>query len=257
MTADDRRALRDPELVELLAGEPELLAIVDAYAATQDRYWRRSRLAIHARRLGLIAIVVAAIAVPAVAFAAQIGQLLGLSNSGTAVPTSQIPAQQLSALESIGFPVGQVRLLAHRAGVGFYAARTRSDGYCFAIGLSNEAKPSIDALACQDGSIGSFPSATDPVADFSALRSTAAETYVTTLAGFATDTVGRVAVLDGQGHVIYSAPVEENVYAVDNVPRVSATAIVGFDKADTIVFRKRLGPPAAPEPQTPDSEHRG
>ena len=25
MTADDRRALRDPELVELLAGEPELL----------------------------------------------------------------------------------------------------------------------------------------------------------------------------------------------------------------------------------------
>ena len=162
MTADDRRALRDPELVELLAGEPELLAIVDAYAATQDRYWRRSRLAIRARRLGLIAIVVAAIAVPAVAFAAQIGQLLGLSNSGTAVPTSQIPAQQLSALESIGFPVGQVRLLAHRAGVGFYAARTRSDGYCFAIGLSNEAKPSIDALACQDGSIGSFPSAHRP-----------------------------------------------------------------------------------------------
>ena len=251
MTADDRRVLRDHELVELLAGEPELLAIVDAYATTQDRYWRRSRLVIHARRFGLIAAVVAAIVVPAAALADHIGQILGLSNSGTPMPTSQIPPHQLSALESIGFPVGQVRLLAHRASVSFYAAKTRSDGYCFAIGLNKEGKPSIDALACQNGSIGSFPSTTDPVDDFSALSSTDAETYVTTLAGFATDTVSRIAVIDSRGNVVISAPVEDNVYAADKVPRVSATAIVGFDKAETIVFRKRLAPPAPPTPQTP------
>lgn len=39
MTADDRVVLRDPELIELLAEEPELLAILDAYAVTQKRYW--------------------------------------------------------------------------------------------------------------------------------------------------------------------------------------------------------------------------
>lgn len=49
MTADDRVVLRDHELVELLGDEPELLAILDAYAATQRRYWhettrRRNRL---------------------------------------------------------------------------------------------------------------------------------------------------------------------------------------------------------------------
>lgn len=35
MTGDDRSVLRDPELVDLLADEPELLAILDAYATTQ------------------------------------------------------------------------------------------------------------------------------------------------------------------------------------------------------------------------------
>lgn len=251
MTADDRRALRDQEMVELLADEPELLAIADAYAATQHRYWRRNRLGARAWQLGLPAAVAAAIAIPAAAFADQIGQILGLSNSGTPIPTAQIPAPQLSALKSIGFPSGQVRQLAYRAGVSFYAAKTTAGDYCFAIGLRSQGKPSIDALACQGGTIGSFPSATDPVADFSALNATAAASYVTTLAGFATDTVARVAVVDEHGSVVYSAPVEDNVYAADGLPATPATAIVGFSKANAVVFRKQLAPPPAPEPATP------
>ena len=37
MSADDRSVLRDRELIELLADEPELLAILDAYATTQAK----------------------------------------------------------------------------------------------------------------------------------------------------------------------------------------------------------------------------
>ncbi|HEX6763585.1 MAG TPA: hypothetical protein VF094_12375 [Gaiellaceae bacterium] len=251
MTADDRRALRDQELVELLAEEPELLAISDAYAATQHRYWFRGRVRARVWRLGLLAAILLIVGIPSAAFADQIGQLLGLSNSGTPVPIGEISARQLSALESLGFPLGQVRFLAHRADVSFYAAKTGGGSFCFAIGLRQEPTPSIDALACQGGTIGSFPSPTKPVADFSTVNATTVATYVTTLAGFATDDVARVGVLDASGKVIYSAPVEKNVYAADDVPQTPAVAIVAFNDANTIVYRKELTPPPAPQPATP------
>lgn len=251
MTADDRRALRDPEMIELLADEPELLAIVDAYAATQRHDLRPSRLWSHARRLGLLTAVVAAIGVPAAAFADQIGQILGLSNSGTPLSTRDIPPHQISALESVGFRAGEVRLLTYRAGVSFYTAMSTAGGYCFAIGFNSKAKTSIDALECQDGTIGSFPSAADPVADFSALNATDGVTYVTTLAGFATDSVSRVAVVDISGKVIYSTAVEDNVYAAGDVPRTPAAAILAFESSNALVYRKDLASPQAPQPATP------
>lgn len=40
MTGDERIVLRDPELLELLSDEPELLAILDAYAVTQAEEWQ-------------------------------------------------------------------------------------------------------------------------------------------------------------------------------------------------------------------------
>lgn len=251
MTADDRRALRDPEMIELLAREPELLAIVDAYAATQHRYWRRSRMGARAWRLGLLAALLAAIGIPTAAFADQIGRLFGFSNSGTPVAKEQIPAHQISALESAGFPTGTVRLLAHRSGVSFYAAKTSAGSYCFAIGLRSQTTPSIDALACQGATIGSFPSAADPVVDFSALNATPDATYVTTLVGFATDNVGRVGVINASGKLIYSTSVEQNVYAANDVPQRPATAIVAFDNSNTIIYRKQLTTPPAPQPATP------
>jgi hypothetical protein len=248
MTADDRRVLRDPELVELLADEPELLAIADAYAATQphrhhrDRRWRR------AWRLGLLAAAVAAIAAPAAAFADQIGRVLGFSDGGTPVATDRIPTKQLSALEQIGFPAGHVRLLATHAGVSFYAARAADGNYCFAIGFDQDGTPSIDALACQGGAIGSFPSTADPVADFSAIDATPAGTYITTLAGFATDRVSRVNVVDPAGNVLYSTPVQQNIYAASDIPQHPAAAIVALDNTNTVIYRRQLNTPPIPRP---------
>jgi hypothetical protein len=251
MIVTDRRALRDHELVELLAGEPELLALSDAYASTQHPHWQ-TRQPSTLLRLGLLAAVVAAILVPAAAFADQIGAILGLSNTGTPVSTDRFPTYQLSALNDIGFPTGQVRLLAQRAGVNFYAAKNGVGHYCFAIGFGSEATPRLDALGCRDGELGTFPSSTAPVADFSQIAASAdGTTTVTTLAGFATDAVDRVAVLGDGGETLSTVPVTNNVYAADNLPETPAAAIVAYNHSDVIVYTRHLAPPPAPQPATP------
>ena len=250
MTGDDRRVLRDRELVELLSDEAELLAIADAYAATQQDHWRTHRRG-RLWQLGALAAVVAAVAAPTAAFADQIGSILGLASRGTPVATDQLPPKQLSALEQINFPIGHVRLLADRAGVSFYVAGATDGSYCFAIGLRPHDVPDIDALACQGGTIGSFPSASDQMADFSAVDASPDGSYVTTLAGFAADDVSRVSILGPEDDVIYSAPVEQNVYAATDLPQNPAMAIVAYDSSGGIVYRRQLGAPTPPQPMTP------
>lgn len=63
MTADDRLVLHDRELIELLADEPELLAILDAYGATQGRYWRGSARRVPKRVVWVVAAAVALLCV--------------------------------------------------------------------------------------------------------------------------------------------------------------------------------------------------
>jgi hypothetical protein len=195
--------------------------------------------------------MVAIIAVPAAAFADQIGQLLGLTNSGSPVQITAFPQRQVSALQRIGFPTGDVRLLANRAGINFYAAKTADGNYCFAIGVGGEASPSIDALNCPGQTLGSFPSTSDPVADFSRLNAHGGETYVTTLAGFATDSVATIDIEDANGKTIYSQPVEQNVYAAADLPQTPAATIVALNQAGHIVYRRPLSPPSEPQPATP------
>ncbi len=190
--------------------------------------------------------------VPAVLFADRLGPILGLSNSGNPVSIEVFPTYQVSALKEIGFPAGEVRLLAERSGIGFYAAKNTAGKYCFAIGFGSSTTPRLDALACQGGVIGSFPSASDPVADFSGVRAAAeGSTSVVTLAGFAADDVARVAVLGRNGKTIASTQVESNVYAAGDLPQTEASAIVAYDQAKNVVFRRHLGPPPLPRPGTP------
>ena len=251
MTADDRRVLRDAELVRLLADEPELLAIVDAYAATQRRHRSHRRLRTRVARLGLLAAVIAAIAVPAAAFADQIGQLLGISNSGTALQPSAFPARQVSALERVGFPTGEVRVLSDRAGISFYAAKSDHGEYCFAVGFSPAVTPRIDALNCHGDQLGAFPSPSDPIADFSRVNRAGGDTYVTSLAGFATNSVATITIENAEGAAIYSAPVADNVYAATNLPQMPAASIVALDRDGKVLFRKSFHTPPVPQPAMP------
>ena len=247
---DDRLVLHDAELVELVADEPELLAILDAYAATQ----RRRRQPLPLRRLGLIAAAVAAIVVPTAAFADQIGQILGLTNSGTPIAETQLPDWQLSALQTTGFPTNTIRLLGKRSGISFYVSRQPNGGTCFAIGLPpGAATTPIDALSC-GSELGSFPSSTDPIADFSASTSAAdGSIQVTRLAGFAADPIASIALLDADDNAIYTTSVVDNIYyAADDLPVSPAASIAALDSQGRIVYRKQLTPPLTPAIQTPD-----
>lgn len=240
--------LRDTELVELLADEPELLALSDAYAATQRDHWTHTRSLKRLIRATVVAAAAAAIAIPAAAFADQIGSLVGLYDSGTPVPTTALPDYQVSGLAHVqGFDTGAVRVVGRRAGLTFYAAKNAQGHLCFAIGVA--ATPSIDALTCQH-SRTAFPSASQPIADFSGVNSDG--TIVTQLAGFATDNVARVAVLASDGSPIASVPVIDNIYGGDELPSISASAIVAYDSAGNVLFRRNLTVPV-PQPAVPTS----
>jgi hypothetical protein len=250
---DDRLVLHDAELVELVADEPELLAILDAYASTQQPRARR-RQPLPLRRLGLIAAAAAVIAVPAAAFADQIGQILGLTNSGTPIAETQLPDWQLSALQTTGFPTNAIHLLGKRDDISFYISRQPNGGTCFAIGLTpGAATTRIDALSC-GSQLGSFPSSTDPIADFSASTSAAdGSNQVTRMAGFAADPITSIALLDAANNTLYTTPVVDNIYyAASGLPAASAASIAALDSQGRIVYRKQLTPPLTPAIQTPD-----
>jgi hypothetical protein len=206
------------------------------------------------RRLVVTAVAVAVIAVPTAAFADQIGQILGLTNSGTPIAGSQLPDCQLSALQTTDFPTNSIRLLGQRDGVSFYVSSQPSGATCFAIGLTTGAASAhIDALKC-GGQLGSFPSSTDPIADFSASTGASdGSIQVTTLAGFAADPIASIALLDADGNTIYTTPVVDNIYsAANNLPAVPSASIAALDSQGHIAYRMQLTPPATPAIQAPD-----
>jgi hypothetical protein len=240
--------LRDSELVELLSDEPELLALADAYEATQRRYWdsRRDRRWF---RPAIAVAVAAAIAIPAAAFADQIGSFIGLYNQGKPVPASAFPNPWAAALvRDPGFGNGEVRQVGQRAGITFYAAKNASGNYCVGVGFA--ATPSIDALTCGPA-IDSLVNGTLDVEDFSSIDSTAGSTSVTRLAGFANTLAVRIAVVGADGSAVYSTPVVNGLYADSAVPQQPAAAIVALDASDTVIYRRPLIPPPAPQPATP------
>jgi hypothetical protein len=188
------------------------------------------------RRVLVAAVAAVLVAVPAIAFAGDVGGLFGFSTQGQPVATSDTPFGTVSslaeALDELGMP-STLQLIATRDGISFYAAR-RADGYlCFAI----DAAPGADAhkgVGCDLGNPSlpgnpAFPSPARPVFDFSR--------FSRKLVGFAADGVATVDLLDGSGNVIASAPVSDNVYADANPPAGGA-AIEALDANGTVVYER-------------------
>ncbi|HUJ91780.1 MAG TPA: hypothetical protein VLW05_03705 [Gaiellaceae bacterium] len=172
------------------------------------------------RRRVPIALVAAAcaVAIPAVAFADDIGGLLGFSNQGTAVQVSSTPIGQspelMQVIQSMDVP-STMHLLGTRDGFSFYAARKPDGNVCF--GISNDAGEK--GLGCTID--GGFPSASRPVLLF--------PTPVgAPIVGFAIDGVASVELLDASGATVASAPVSDNIFVGDVRPD-GAVAIEALD----------------------------
>jgi hypothetical protein len=180
------------------------------------------------RRIALAAaFAAAAIGLPAVAFADEIGALFGFSNEGTTVATSASPFTQDSslnqAMQELGFP-SRLHLLTERDGVKFYAARRANGAFCFAIDLDGR-----KAVGCNV--TPAFPSPQRPIVDFSRFSKGAR------IVGFAADGVSTIALVDASGATIATAPVVDNVYAASNTTP-GAVGVEALDSQGAVVYKR-------------------
>ncbi len=173
------------------------------------------------------AFAAAAIGLPAVAFADEIGSLFGFSNEGTPEPTSASPFTRDSslnrAMQELGFP-SRLHLLTERDAVRFYAARRENGTFCFAVDLDGR-----KAVGCSV--TPAFPSPQRPIVDFSRFSKGAR------IVGFAADGVSRVALVDAAGTQIASAPVIDNVYAASNT-EPGAVGVEAIDARGNVVYAR-------------------
>ena len=166
----------DSLIIRLTAANPSPLAVSTGPDVARPT-WTRRRLRVAA------VLAVAAVAVPAVAFADSIGGLLGISNQGTTVAASDTPfssyPQLNAAMQQLGLTTMQ--LLGTEQGISFYAARNPDGHFCFAV-----ASPAATGIGCRLDN--EFPSAQDPLID---IFSTPKQ-----IAGFAADDVADVVLLE-------------------------------------------------------------
>jgi hypothetical protein len=172
--------------------------------------------------------LIAAVALPAAAFAGKLGDLLGLSNQGTSVATNSLELSKDTgldeAMQQLAFP-SAMHLLGKRNGVSFYAARRADGDYCFAI-ESTVAK----GVGCDLD--GTFPSPARPVMVFPPLIQ---------FAGYAADGVATVAGIDASGNTVISAPVSQNLFASTSAgPFPSVVAIEALDAHGDVLATEHL-----------------
>ena len=198
-----------------------------------------AQLRIPRRRAALALAVAVAVAVPAVAFAGRLADLLGITNGGTTVSTSNVlpgyPALDQAMQElHVG---GTMQYLGTLNGVAFYATRNSSGDFCIAIDRVNEQyDKGFGCLASADN----FPSG-----DVKALTFPPASM----LDGVAADGVVKVEALDADGNVLASTPVVNNLFVSgDALPAGSVASIETFDANGDVLSKQPVpqGPPSGP-----------
>jgi hypothetical protein len=226
------------------ASEALLERIMDTQPGTGDlgpcRVPRNGALRIAA----LAAVALIAVAVPTLALANHYG-ILGLSNPGEPVDRGSLNLRELGALETYGGNADGMRRLGERAGVAFYAGRSKDGGLCFATGSAAGSTPRLDhSIGCQANVRHAFPSPQQPILNLgSAFKTTPLPrqvTYVLRLGGFAADGVTSVGYVDTKG-VTHTTPVVGNIYATDWFEEdVAVTAIVALDAEGRELYRDPL-----------------
>jgi hypothetical protein len=182
-------------------------------------------------RAVLVLAVVAAVAVPATAFAGKLGDLLGISNGGTPVSASSVfPGESHldQAMQELKVG-GTMQYLGTLNGFAFYATRNTNGNFCFAIAR-------VDGqfgkgFGC-DLNADNFPST-----DVKAITFPPA----IMLNGVAADGVATVEALDADGNVLASTPVQDNLFASGTpLPPGMAAAIRTLDADGNVLSTQPL-----------------
>jgi hypothetical protein len=181
------------------------------------------------RRLAVVAVIAAAIAVPAVAFGGRLAGILGISNEGSTVPvTSVLPGYSKLDQALQDMHVGStMQLLGTLNGVAFYAARNPEGQFCLAI---NHVAQTYEKGVFCDLNADNFPS-----------PDVQAVTFPGSLQGVAADGVATVEFLDANGNVLDSTPVTNNLFASDKRFELGqAKYLVTLDAAGNVTAKRAL-----------------
>ena len=181
------------------------------------------------RRTAIAVAVAVAVAVPAVAFAGALGNLLGISNEGSSVPTSSVlPGESRldEALQSMN--VGStMQSLGTLNGLAFYATRNAGGDFCLAV--DHVAAVPGNGVLC-DLNEDNFPSTDVKAVSFPRM-----------LLGVAADGVVTVALVDAADNVIDSTPVVNNLFASDvGQTRQNASYLETLDAHGNVLTKQTL-----------------
>jgi len=169
------------------------------------------------------------VGIPAVAFAGRLANVLGISNGGTEVSTSEVLPGQTKLDEALQeMNVGStMQYLGALNGVRFYAARNAEGKFCLAIDHYTQAYEK--GVFC-DLNADNFPSP-----DVQAL------TFPRMLQGVAADGVATVEFLDASGNVTDSTPVTDNLFASSTrVADGQAAYLVTLDAQGKVISKQPL-----------------
>jgi hypothetical protein len=185
------------------------------------------------RRLALTFGLAVAVAVPAVALAARLGNLLGISNSGTTVSTNAVLPGQTSldqAMQELKVE-GTMQYLGTLNGAAFYATRNADGDFCIAI--DHVALQYDKGFGCDLNADG-FPSPDHQVLAFPPVHA---------LQGVAADGVATVELLDATGNVIAAAAVTNNLFESDLPPTRTPAFIATLDANGNVTSQHPFPPP--------------
>ncbi len=179
----------------------------------------------------VLARLAAAVAVPAVAFAGRLGDLLGITNGGTPVSTSDVlPGHDALDQAMRDLHVGgTMQYLGTLNGVAFYASRNSGGHFCLAIDHVDQQYEK--GFGCDLNADG-FPSADVKALSFFATGR---------LQGVAADGVATVAAVDANGAVVDSTPVVDNLFVSGRqLPNGGVAYIETIDANGTVLTKQKL-----------------
>jgi hypothetical protein len=141
---------------------------------------------------------------------------------------------------------GKVQLVAKRGSTAFYVIRGKDGRLCYSVGVvrshltpaQREANIRFGSTSCFDRRV--FPSRAVPVLDFSfySFRRGDREARLGRLSGFAADPVARIGVIGRDNRIVFSVPVEHNVYTSGSkgVGVAGARGIAALDKHEKVLW---------------------
>lgn len=204
-----------------------------------------------------VLVAAAVFAVLAVGSALALSGRLGGLFHGT--PVNDLTPRERFLLSEFDM-TGKVKLLATRNSSAFYVIRRKSDGrLCYSIGdirknltpAQAEGQMRFGGGGCIDSRV--FPSKAKPVLDYSFYSRARgdAEWRLVGLRGFAADPVARIGVIGKNNELVFSVPVEGNVYTAGRKAFPGGRGVVGLDKNGKVLWVQCTAIGSSPAPNLP------